>query len=94
MKSKTNGQVSFEEVELSLENVDKNDVVDESKNQTKYSAPYSNKDSQDVVIETSQVIFSSRSIPSQSQENVMYAAALIVFGVLIVVSLYAGLVFI
>lgn len=94
MKSKTNRQVSFEEVELSLENIDKTEVVDESNGQTQNSDSHTRESSSNIVIETSQVISSSRSMPGRQQENVMYAAALMLFGVLIVVSLYAGLVFI
>ena len=94
MQSKTNRQISFEEVELSLENVEKNEVVDELNSQAQNSASHTGDSSREVVIETSQVISSSRSMPGQPQESVMYAAALMIFGVLIVVSLYAGLVFI
>lgn len=94
MQNRTNRQVSFEEVELSLQSVDKNEVVDEQSSQTQNYNSYASESCQEIVIESSQVISSSRSMPNQEQENVIHTALLMVFGVLIVVSLYAGLVFI
>ena len=94
MQNKSNRQVSFDEVELSLENIDSNNMVQELNEQTEDSDAHTRKAAQHEVIEATQVISSSRYMPSQAQENVMYAAAIMVFGVLVVVSLYAGLVFI
>ena len=94
MQNKSDKQVSFNEIELSLENIDSNALVEELNGQTEDSDSVVRKTAQLEVIEATQVISSSRYMPSQEQENVMYAAAIIVFGVLVVVSLYAGLVFI
>lgn len=93
MQSKTNRQVSYDEVELSLENVDNTEVVDEFDKQIQDSDSHASQSLHELAIETTQVISSPRSTSNHGQDNVMYTAAFMLFGVLIVVSLYAGLVF-
>ena len=96
MQKKLNRQNSFEEVELSLEGlseastnsgnaVDLND--DNELKQTEFNR-------REIFVETTQVVSSSRTMPSEEKENALYAAVLMVSGVLIVVAVYAGLVLI
>lgn len=94
MQPETNRQVSFEAIELSLENIDNDQPVTDSNEPEEILETNSVGKPKEVVVASTQVISSARTMPPTDRESLLYTAIFALFGVLMVVSIYAGLVFI